>query len=43
MPPDRSGAGWRDAALLLDILLAAEAILSFTAGFDEQAFLLLPS
>jgi len=27
MPPDRSGAGWRDAALLLDILLAAEATL----------------
>jgi uncharacterized protein with HEPN domain len=40
MPPDRSDASWRDAALLLDILLAAEAALSFTAGLDEQAFLL---
>lgn len=24
MPPDRSDEGWRDAALLLDIMLAAE-------------------
>lgn len=39
MPPDRSGEGRRDAALLLDILLAAEAILSFTADLDERAFL----
>ena len=39
MPPNRSGEDWRDAALLLDIMLAAEAILSFTAGLDEQAFL----
>jgi uncharacterized protein with HEPN domain len=38
MPPDRSDASWRDAALLLDIMLAAEAALSFTAGLDEQAF-----
>jgi uncharacterized protein with HEPN domain len=40
MPPEGSDASWRDAALLLDILLAAEAALSFTAGLDEQAFLL---
>ncbi|HEY1748542.1 MAG TPA: hypothetical protein VGG11_17475 [Xanthobacteraceae bacterium] len=37
MPPDRSGEGRRDAALLLDILLAAEAILSFVAGLDFAA------
>jgi len=39
MPLDRSDAGWRDAALLLDIMLAAEAALSFVASLDEQAFL----
>jgi len=40
MPPDRSDESWRDAALLLDIKLAAEAALSFIAGLDEEAFLL---
>lgn len=39
MPPDRFGEGGRDAALLLDILLAAEAIQSFIAGLDARAFL----
>lgn len=39
MPPDRSGESWRDAALLLDIVLAAEDALSFIAGLDERAFL----
>jgi uncharacterized protein with HEPN domain len=39
MPPDRSGESWRDAALLLDITLAAEDALTFVAGFDERAFL----
>ncbi len=39
MPPDRSGDGWRDAALLLDILLAAEDALTFIADLDERAFL----
>jgi uncharacterized protein with HEPN domain len=39
MPPDRSGESWRDAALLLDIMLAAEGVLSFIAGLDERAFL----
>jgi uncharacterized protein with HEPN domain len=39
MPPDRSGEGWRDAALLLDIMLAAEDALSFIVGLDERAFL----
>lgn len=39
MPPDRSGESWRDAALLLDILLAAEDALAFIAGLDERAFL----
>ena len=39
MPPDRSDEGWRDAALLLDIMLAAEDALSFVAGLDERAFL----
>jgi uncharacterized protein with HEPN domain len=39
MPPDRSGEGWRDAALLLDMALAAEDALSFVAGLDERAFL----
>jgi len=39
MPPDRSDEGWRDAALLLDILLAAEDALAFVAGLDERAFL----
>jgi uncharacterized protein with HEPN domain len=39
MPPDRSDESWRDAALLLDIMLAAEDALSFIAGLDERAFL----
>ncbi len=39
MPPDRSGNSWRDAALLLDILLAAEDAQAFIAGLDERAFL----
>ena len=39
MPPDSSGENWRDAALLLDIMLAAEDALSFVAGLDERAFL----
>jgi uncharacterized protein with HEPN domain len=39
MPPDRSDEGWRDAALLLDIMLAAEDALSFVVGLDERAFL----
>jgi uncharacterized protein with HEPN domain len=39
MPPDRSGESWRDAALLLDILLAADDALTFIAGLDERAFL----
>jgi uncharacterized protein with HEPN domain len=39
MPPDRSGESWRDAALLLDIMLAAEDALSFVAALDEPAFL----
>ncbi len=32
MPPNRSDESWRDAALLLDIMLAAENALSFVAG-----------
>jgi uncharacterized protein with HEPN domain len=39
MPPDRSGESWRDAALLLDIVLAAEDALAFIAGLDEREFL----
>jgi len=39
MPPDRSGDSWRDAALLLDILLAAEDAQAFIAGLDEREFL----
>lgn len=39
MPPDHSGESWRDAALLLDIMLAAEDALTFVAGLDERAFL----
>lgn len=39
MPPEGSAEGWRDAALLLDIMLAAEDALSFVAGLDEGAFL----
>jgi hypothetical protein len=39
MPPDRSDESWRDAALLLDMVLAAEGALSFTADLDESAFL----
>src|SRR5271165_6683109 len=39
MPPDQSGESWRDAALLLDMALAAEDALSFVADLDERAFL----
>ena len=39
MPPDQSGESRRDAALLLDMALAAEDALSFVAGLDESAFL----
>jgi hypothetical protein len=39
MPPDQSGESWRDAALLLDMALAAEDALSFVANLDERAFL----
>jgi len=39
MPPKQPGESWRDGALLLDIVLAAEAALSFVAGLDESAFL----
>ena len=41
MPPDRRhpDQSRRDAALLLDMLLAAEDAQSFVAGMDEAAFL----
>jgi uncharacterized protein with HEPN domain len=39
MPPDSSDESWRDAALLLDIQLAAENALAFVADLDESAFL----
>ena len=39
MPPEHSDESWRDVALLLDIMLAAEDALSFVAGLDERAFL----
>jgi uncharacterized protein with HEPN domain len=39
MAPERSDESWRDAALLLDIMLAAEDALSFVADLDEGAFL----
>jgi uncharacterized protein with HEPN domain len=39
MPPEGSGESWRDPALLLDVMLAAEDALSFIAGLDEGAFL----
>jgi|HubBroStandDraft_1064217.scaffolds.fasta_scaffold623005_1 uncharacterized protein with HEPN domain len=39
MPPDRSEESWRDAALLLDIMLAAEDAQSFVVGLDERTFL----
>jgi uncharacterized protein with HEPN domain len=39
MPADPSGENWRDAALLLDIVLAADDALAFVAGLDEPAFL----
>jgi len=39
MAPDPSGEGSRDAALLLDMKLAAEDAQSFIAGLDEEAFL----
>lgn len=38
MPPETGDKEWRDAALLLDMVLAAEDALSFIAGLDEQAF-----
>jgi uncharacterized protein with HEPN domain len=39
MPPDGSDESWRDAALLLDVMLAAEDALAFIADLDERAFL----
>ena len=39
MAPEGSDENWRDEALLLDIMLAAEDALSFVASLDEQAFL----
>lgn len=39
MPPENSGESWRDPALLLDMVIAAEDALSFVAGLDERAFL----
>jgi uncharacterized protein with HEPN domain len=39
MPPDRASEGRRDAALLLDMALAAEDALSFVEDLDERAFL----
>jgi uncharacterized protein with HEPN domain len=39
MPPERSNESWRDEALLLDMMLAAEDALSFVASLDEQTFL----
>ena len=38
MPPD-GDESWRDAALLLDMRLAAEDALGFVAGLDEARFL----
>jgi len=39
MPPDGADESWRDAALLLDMQLAAEDAVAFVAALDEQAFL----
>jgi uncharacterized protein with HEPN domain len=39
MPADRSDESWRNAALLLDMVLAAEGAVSFAAGLGEAAFL----
>ncbi len=39
MAPDRAGEDWRDSALLLDIVLAAEDASGFVADLDERAFL----
>jgi uncharacterized protein with HEPN domain len=39
MPHDRSDEIWRDAALLLDMVLAAEDAISFVVDLDERAFL----
>ena len=39
MALDPSGESGRDAALLLDMALAAEDAISFVAGLDERAFL----
>jgi uncharacterized protein with HEPN domain len=39
MPPDGADESWRDAALLLDMRLAAEDAVAFVATLDEQAFL----
>jgi uncharacterized protein with HEPN domain len=39
MPRDDANESWRDAALLLDMKLAAEDALAFAAGLDERAFL----
>ena len=38
MPPDQRDENWRDAALLLDMKLAAGDALSFVAGLDEGLF-----
>jgi uncharacterized protein with HEPN domain len=39
MPPDEADESWRDAALLLDMRLAAEDAVAFVAALSEQAFL----
>lgn len=39
MTPDRSSEKWRDAALLLDMVLAADDALAFVASLDERGFL----
>jgi uncharacterized protein with HEPN domain len=39
MPPEGSDESWRDAALLLDMFLAAEGALSFATDLDESSFL----
>jgi len=39
MAPDQPGENGRDAALLLDMALAAKDALSFVADLDEGAFL----
>jgi uncharacterized protein with HEPN domain len=39
MPPESREESWRDAALLLDIKLAAEDASSFVSDLDEATFL----